>query len=176
MEENLNDALHTGVTIFIFVAAVSVALLLMQNISKMAELSLESLETMDKNVIQRTQVPAAYVVTGAEIMSYYSNYVMPENTDFEFYLDRANTLSVADSAIGYGTDIHPPIEPEQYISRCQKLVNTDTSQFDTLKTKLNNYFIKVVRTDADKTKVYFIAAGNHLGRAEAFMYCLAQIS
>ena len=176
MEENISDALHIGVSVFMFVAAVSASLLLMQSISNMAELSLESLDSMDKTVIERTTVPPAYVVTGSEIISYYSNYVMPANTNFDFFIDTANTLTATDTEIGYEKDHKPKIDPTPYINRCTQLTKTNAAQFNELSNKLNDYYVKVVRPNGTRTNVYFIAAGTDYARAESFMYCLAQIS
>ena len=175
MEENISDALHIGVSVFMFVAAISASLLLMQNISKMSELSLESLGKMDSNILERNVVPAAYVVTGSEVISYYSNFVMPENDQFEFYLDRAAGITVSDTQIGLNSDYKPPIDPEPFVRRCNKLTPGDDASFDRLANSLTNYFIKVVRKEGNITRVYFISAGNSQKRAEAFMYCLAGV-
>lgn len=183
MDENISNGLYIGVTVMIFIAAISTALILMSTITRLSDLSLETLDKADKNIIETPELPNAYVITGAEILSYYSNYVMPQNTEFEFYVDTRTTMGVSDAEIGYdgipeNHHIARKVDLNALMSTCVKLTNEDDQQVrstvDKLKTGLESLYVKVVKIEDNITKIYFIKGDEDKNRTIQLLECIRQ--
>lgn len=84
MESNTSNAIFIGVSTFIFVAAISTTLILLSIVENMSKISLEKIGDVDKTVLQVSEEVNSNIVTGHEVLTYYANYVVPQNDDFVF--------------------------------------------------------------------------------------------
>ncbi len=84
MESNTSNAVFIGVSTFIFVAAISTTLILLSIVENIAKVSLEKIEDVDKTVLQVSDEVNSNIVTGHEVLTYYANYVVPQNEEFVF--------------------------------------------------------------------------------------------
>ncbi len=121
METNTSNAIFIGVATFIFVSAISATLILLSLIENISKVSLEKVQDVDATILQVNEEINSNVVTGHDLLSYYSNYVVPQNDNFIFKQCQDNNMR-----------------------GCTTL--TDTF----FKEKLDKYFIKYTSTTRNK--------------------------
>lgn len=84
METNTSNAIFIGVATFIFISAISATIILMMILSDITKVSLEKMQDADSTTLAVSEDINSNVITGHDILSYYANYVVPENEDFVF--------------------------------------------------------------------------------------------
>ncbi|MEG2711728.1 MAG: hypothetical protein RR988_01770 [Clostridia bacterium] len=169
MEENTSNALFIGTSVFIFVAAISSAIILLSTISKVSSLSLEKLGSADKTILERVDIPPAYVIKGVDVMSYYANYVVPGNSAFEFYLSAGSRIP-SDVELNYnmttGNKLPNYVDSKVVISDSHLMNPNTDDDLNSIKANIDKYYIKVVTSSSDVTQVYFVPVGDNFDRAE----------
>lgn len=89
MEESAYEALFTGTYIFVFIIALTVTLYLFNSIMDFSDLAYEFNTTVeDKSTIINAPVEANRLLTGAEVLSYYYNYVR-----HDLYAEKESTIN-----------------------------------------------------------------------------------
>lgn len=84
METNTSNAIFIGVATFMFIAALSATLILMALIENITKVSLETISSADSTILTVPKETNSNIITGKDVLSYYANYVVPENDEFVF--------------------------------------------------------------------------------------------
>ena len=84
METNTSNAIFIGVATFIFISAITATIILVGIINNIAKVSLEKMGDADTTVLAVSDEINSNVITGHDVLSYYANYVVPQNDNFVF--------------------------------------------------------------------------------------------
>lgn len=88
--ENSYEAIYTGVYLFVFVAALTIALYLFQGVNDLADRSYDYGKVVEGNAVIETDTEEKKYLSKEDVISYYMNYIKKDNnniTDFELELD-----------------------------------------------------------------------------------------
>lgn len=79
--ENSYEALYTGVYIFVFVAALTIALYLFQGVNELADNAYDYGKTVDSSAVIETDtdVEDSKYLSREDVISYYFNYIKKDN-------------------------------------------------------------------------------------------------
>lgn len=79
--ENSYEAIYTGVYIFVFVAALTIALYLFQGINELADVSYDYGKTVTAGGVIETDTEDKKYLTKSDVIVYYCNYVKKDNNE-----------------------------------------------------------------------------------------------
>ncbi len=79
--ENSYEALYTGVYLFVFVAAMTIAVYLFQGVNDLANNSYDYGKVVTGDAVIETDTEEAQYLSKEDIISYYMNYIKKDNYD-----------------------------------------------------------------------------------------------
>ena len=79
--ENSYEALYTGVYLFVFVAAMTIAVYLFQGVNDLANNSYDYGKVVTGDAVIETDTEEAKYLSREDLISYYFNYIQKDNYD-----------------------------------------------------------------------------------------------
>ena len=79
--ENSYEALYTGVYLFVFVAAMTIAVYLFQGVNNLANNSYDYGKVVTGDAVIETDTEEAKYLSREDLISYYFNYIRKDNYD-----------------------------------------------------------------------------------------------
>lgn len=79
--ENSYEALYTGVYLFVFVAAMTIAVYLFQGVNDLANNSYDYGKVVTGDAVIETDTEEAKYLSREDVISYYMNYIKKDNYD-----------------------------------------------------------------------------------------------
>ena len=79
--ENSYEAIYTGVYLFVFVAALTIALYLFQGVNDLADRSYDYGKVVEGNAVIETDAEEKKYLSKEDVISYYMNYIKKDNYD-----------------------------------------------------------------------------------------------
>lgn len=77
--ENSYEAIYTGVYLFVFVAALTIALYLFQGVNELADRSYDYGKIVSGDAVIETDTEDAKYLSKEDVISYYFNYIKTDN-------------------------------------------------------------------------------------------------
>lgn len=77
--ENSYEALYTGVYLFVFVAAMTIAVYLFQGVNDLADRSYDYGKVVEGNAVIETDTDEMKYLSREDVISYYMNYIANDN-------------------------------------------------------------------------------------------------
>lgn len=77
--ENSYEAIYTGVYLFVFVAALTIALYLFQGVNDLADRSYDYGKVVEGNAVIETDTEEKKYLSREDLISYYFNYIKKDN-------------------------------------------------------------------------------------------------
>lgn len=94
--ENSYEALYTGVYIFVFVAALTIALYLFQGVNELADSAYDYGKAVEDNALveTNTDIEESKYLSREDVISYYFNYIKKDNYESGTDVEGLQTLTI----------------------------------------------------------------------------------